>query len=145
MYVLLTMFLLAAWPAEALDYPTNIAYTISLDAQVSDVDPDIAVAIATVESGLNPKAIGKLGEVGVFQLRPEFHDVRKGDTHHNIAVGVAYLAEMKRSCAKFKDAWFVCYNYGPHNKLKRPRQTAYYKRVMQALNEIKSKRHVAGN
>lgn len=34
---------------------------------------DYAVAVATCESGLDPNATGALGEVGLFQLRPEYH------------------------------------------------------------------------
>jgi hypothetical protein len=55
---------------------------------------------------------------------------------------VAYLAELKRKCSGFKEAWFVCFNYGPHNKLKRPKETQYYKKVMREVNRIKVKRYL---
>lgn len=34
-------------------------------------DPNIALSVAKVESKLNPSAVGKIGEIGLFQLRPE--------------------------------------------------------------------------
>lgn len=35
-------------------------------------DPNVALSVAMTESTLNPNAIGGIGEVGLFQLRPEF-------------------------------------------------------------------------
>lgn len=96
------------------------------------VDPQLAVAIAVVESGMNPEARGALGEVGLFQLRPEFHPVVEGDPSHNIKVAIRYLAYVKERCAPiYGDAWFICYNTGPHRKerLTRPHEFPYYKKV----------------
>jgi soluble lytic murein transglycosylase-like protein len=142
--ILVITFVLLA-PQSKAQSKAEIIYNISATAKLVDIDPDIAVAIGTVESGINPQAVGGMGEIGVFQLRPEYHPVIKGNYRHNILVGVAYLAEVKAKCAKFGDAWFVCFNYGPYNKLKRPHETVYYKRVMKALSQIKFKRYVVGN
>ncbi|MEK2647336.1 transglycosylase SLT domain-containing protein [Bdellovibrio sp. BCCA] len=35
-------------------------------------DPNVALSVAMTESTLNPNAIGTIGEVGLFQLRPEY-------------------------------------------------------------------------
>lgn len=35
-------------------------------------DPNVALSVAMTESRLNPDAIGGIGEVGLFQLRPEY-------------------------------------------------------------------------
>lgn len=142
--ILVLAFVAFASTSEAQSKP-QLIQNISASARVVSIDPDLAVAIASVESGLNPKAVGGLGEIGLFQLRPEFHPVLRENANHNILVGVAYLAEVKSKCSRFGDAWFVCFNYGPHNKLKLPRETQYYKRVMSQLNKIKSKRYLAGN
>jgi soluble lytic murein transglycosylase-like protein len=110
------------------------------------IDPDFAVAVATVESGLNPKAVGSLGEVGLFQLRPEYHNVKKGNTSHNTRVALSYMMQLKsRYSGKYGSAWFVLYNYGPYNAPKRPTETKYYKKVMRELGKIKTKQYLASN
>lgn len=35
-----------------------------------EIDPYLFLSIAVVESSLNPKAIGEIGEIGLFQLSP---------------------------------------------------------------------------
>ncbi len=103
------------------------------------IDPDLVYAIAKVESSLNPNAIGKKGEVGLFQLRPEFHDVRYGDYKHNTEVAIKYLAYVKRRCqSKYKHAWFICFNTGPNrtNLVKNPEQFAYYRKVMSEYRKV---------
>ena len=123
-----------------------IAKNIRTIASVAGLDPDLALAIATVESGLNPNVVGGLGEIGLFQLRPQYHKVFKGHPEHNMLIGIAYLAELqKKYSRKYGDAWFVLYNYGPYNPPKYPRQTAYYKKVMKELNRLKLKEYLAIN
>ena len=96
------------------------------------LDPDLAVAIAYTESSLNPNAIGDLGEIGLFQLRPEFHNVEKGNVSHNVNVAVKYLVKIKEICEnKYGKAWFICFNTGPYKKIKvEPTEFSYYKKVM---------------
>lgn len=101
------------------------------------IDPDLAVAIAEVESGLNPNAVGQLGELGVFQLRPEFHDVRRGDKRHNVKVAMRYMNQLMKDCAHYGSAWFVCWNLGPHYKrLKYPTKFPYFVKVQQRMRMI---------
>jgi membrane-bound lytic murein transglycosylase MltF len=121
----------------------KIEQNIREEATLQNVDPDLAVAIAKIESSLNPNAVGGLGEIGLFQLRPEYHDVQKGNTKQNIQVGIRYLNQLKQMCiAKFDEAWFVCFNYGPHNKLKYPKETQYFKKVMKEVNRIKVRKYL---
>lgn len=123
-----------------------IAQNIRTVASVAGLDPDLAVAIATIESGLNPNVVGGLGEIGLFQLRPEYHKVFKGHPEHNMLIGIAYLAELqKKYSKKYGDAWFVLYNYGPYNPPKQPKQTEYYKKVMKEFNRLKIKNMFAVN
>lgn len=113
----------------------EIVSIIKIEAKRHGVNPELALAIAQVESRLNPKARGSKGEIGVFQLRPEYHAVSEGDVRNNIRTAIRYLAELKVTCAKYGSAYFVCYNYGPSRHLKHPRQFPYYKRVQFALNK----------
>jgi soluble lytic murein transglycosylase-like protein len=102
---------------------------ITKSARHAGVDPTLALAIAEVESGMNPDAVGALGEIGLFQLRPEYHAVKKGDVRHNIDAATKYLAYLKRKCGGYGDAFFVCYNYGTARPLKHPRLFPYYLKV----------------
>src|SRR4051812_34252311 len=80
-------------------------------AEQEGVQPDLAVAIATVESELNSNKIGGLGEVGLFQLRPEYHNVKLGDVRGNIRTAMRYLRYLQMKCEpKYDKAWFICYN-----------------------------------
>lgn len=112
-------------------------------ASASGLDPDVVLAIATVESSLNPLAVGALNEQGLFQLRPEFHPVIIGNAEHNILVGVAYLLELKTKFSKkYGNAWFVMFNYGPYNPPSAPAKTKYYQKVMTEVNKLKFKRYL---
>jgi len=41
------------------------------EAQEEGLPPDVADAVAYVESSYNPKAVGSVGEVGLMQIRPQ--------------------------------------------------------------------------
>lgn len=111
-----------------------------------NVDPDLAVAIATVESSLNPNAKGALGEQGLFQLRPEFFGDTQNNWRRNIRLGVKYLALCRRVCSPhFGSAWPVCFNRGPYRTSDvNPRATSYYKKVSKEWARIKAKRAYVG-
>ncbi len=111
---------------------TDLESVIRKTAVEECVDPDLAVAIAKVESGMNTKKIGGLGEIGVYQLRPEFHKVSK-DVRENIRTAVRYMKELRETqTSKYGDAWFIAYNVGPNypKEIKHPRKFKYYVRVM---------------
>lgn len=125
----------------------EIKQVIAKEALVRNIDPDLAVAIAIQESQLNPNAIGPKKEVGVFQLRPQFHKVDPKVMVSNIQVALDYLVEIRRQCGVYPDHSYInCYNTGPHyKKLKHPKLFPYYKKVMQKKNDIHVSRYlVAG-
>jgi soluble lytic murein transglycosylase-like protein len=112
-----------------------IALIISY-AKMFGVDPNVAVSVAKVESKLNVNAVGSLGEIGLFQIRPEFQpkytkkQLFKPET--NIAVGVSQLAKYQDTCVHRDDInYLVCYNFGPSNakKVKYPHMFPYVKKV----------------
>jgi soluble lytic murein transglycosylase-like protein len=121
----------------------EIVTQIRVIALEHGVDPDLAVAIATVESRIEPNTVGLKGEIGLFQLRPEYHPVVKGDVLNNIRTAIRYLAELKVSCASYGEAYFVCYNYGPSRKLNHPTLFPYYKRVKVVLGQSQNNLSVA--
>ncbi len=115
-----------------------IIETIRRIAIEEHLDPNLAVAIAKTESRLNDKAIGRHGELGLFQLKPQFHKVVKGDVRKNIRTAVRYLKVVRGICEpKYKDAWIVCYNVGPNAaSLRYPKLFPYYIRVMREMNQL---------
>lgn len=106
--------------------------TIVRIAKEKQFDPALAVSIAIVESGLNPRLIGQLGEVGVFQLRTEYHNVQAGNIEGNIRTAIDFLKELQKTCPHRSGLdWTICYNLGMAgaNKIKHPKLFPYYIKV----------------
>jgi soluble lytic murein transglycosylase-like protein len=119
---------------------------VTAEATRQHVDPSLALAIVEVESGFNQEARGSRGEVGLFQLRPEFHGSQILTVAGNIRIGVRYLASCQRTCAaRYGDAAFVCYNRGPAAPTVEPKSTPYYQKVIALYrrNVEQTKRAVA--
>lgn len=127
------------------DELTHIQLAITQSALENGIDPNLALAIAEVESQFNPSMVGALGEVGVFQLRPQFHSVVQGDVKQNIDTAMVYLARLKHRCRRYGDAFFVCYNYGPSRRLARPNEVPYYRKVKAAQLRRQGLSNVANN
>lgn len=120
---------------------------LAMAAQEKGVDPYVVAAIAKVESSLNPKATGSVGEQGLFQLRPEFYqEGQPGSLYNpeeNIRVALKLIKHKKKACVhKEKNAWVVCYNMGlaGARRINNPFNQTYYKKVMAAYETIKSSR-----
>ena len=97
----------------------NVEELIRQEAQRQHFNPDIAVAVATVESNLDQNAVGEKGEIGVFQILPY---VAPGanlfDLKTNIYWGIRHLRYWQRVCPTVEGISFVnCYNSG----FRRPR------------------------
>ena len=106
------------------------------------IDPSISLAIAKTESNMNPNAIGSLGEVGLFQVRPEFSKYTEKQLTNpatNIKEGLRILKNAQHGCNHQKDnTWVVCFNTGIHyaKRIKHPTLFPYYKKVMYAKKQI---------
>lgn len=108
------------------------------------VDPTIALAVAERESNFQHHRIGSLGEVGVFQLRPEFFPKDAAMLERNVKYGVKFLAFVKANCVhQIENTWIVCYNVGitGAKKIRYPLLFPYYKEVMYYVRE----RNTLGN
>lgn len=115
---------------------TYLTSLILFWAPVYGINPQIALAVAQHESGLNPDAVGALGEIGVFQIRPEFSSeyTRKQlfIPEINVKLGLQKLAEAKQMCVHQKENdWLTCYNLGIEGAkhLKYPRLFPYVKDI----------------
>lgn len=104
-------------------------------APAYDIDPHLAAAVIKTESRFNPKAIGGLGELGLFQIRPEFSKYSRRqllDMNTNIIAGLEMLREAKNRCKHKANKTFVlCHNLGVTGarKIKRPEIFPYYRKV----------------
>ncbi len=120
----------------------EIEETVTASALEHGVDPDLAMAIMEVESSGNPKAVGALGERGLFQLRPEFYpQAATADVPYHVDTAVRSLSRMRTLCGPaFGDAFFLCHNTGVAGarKLQNVRATRYYKKVTKIYNERKA-------
>lgn len=105
-------------------------------APVVGVDPSVALAVARVESSLDPQAIGQDGEIGLYQLMPQYvpgyTEKQLRDPVVNIYIGLRRLKESKDTCVHRKGInYLVCYNYGPTNakRIKYPSKFPYVRKV----------------
>lgn len=86
-------------------------------SSVYGLNPKIAMAVAETESKFNINATGLAGEVGLFQLKPEYvKDYTRKQLYNpsiNIRVGIKRLAEIKNRFGKSKNhGWLTVYNCG---------------------------------
>lgn len=129
MAFLLTFILMYRTCAKA----ATIEEMIRVEAVKQGIDPDIAVAVAKVESNLNPKALGSFGEIGLFQIMPYYAKGRNlWSLKTNIQVGIHILKACTKNTPSTPYA-IVCYNQGLHRHPRYPELHPYYKRVVAAL------------
>lgn len=112
-----------------------VLFLLTIYSPQYGIDPKLAAAIVKTESSFNPSAKGQLGEIGLFQVRPEFskYPVHKlYNPEYNIAEGLRILSKAKEQCKHQVDKQFVvCYNLGitGGSKIKYPSKFRYYKKV----------------
>ncbi len=95
-------------------------YAIESQATAAGIDPAIALAVATVESGGNQGAISSAGAIGIFQLLASTAaglNVDPSDATQNIQGGIAYLAQLYAEFGDWPDS-LAAYNWGPGNVAK---------------------------
>jgi soluble lytic murein transglycosylase-like protein len=93
----------------------DVRQAIIAEAQSQGVDPNLALAVASRESGLNQNAIGAAGEIGIFQLMPATAaqlGVDPRDPLQNIRGGISFLRAMWQQFGSW-DLALAAYNWGP--------------------------------
>lgn len=92
-------------------------------------DPNIALAVAKTESSFRPAVVGKVGELGLYQIRPEFSNLTRTellDPAKNAREGIRQLKYWKTRCG---DRYLACFNGG----VKQIHLKEYTRRVASAL------------
>lgn len=93
----------------------QIVQIIQTEAQNVGLDPNIALQVAQIESGLNQNARGAAGEIGVFQLKLATAadlGVNPYNLNENIQGGVRYLKQLLNQFGNLPQA-LAAYNAGP--------------------------------
>jgi len=88
-------------PARIEPEPLSLPELIKITALDQNINPDLALALAQVESGLNPSAVSHAGAIGLLQIMPANAKPRCGLAHHtklfdektNIECGVKILSQ----------------------------------------------------
>lgn len=95
----------------------DISKMIEFSAKKYGVDAKLAMAVAKVESNLQPDVVSSVGAVGVMQLMPETAQglgVRNSkDPRENIDGGVRYLKELMTTFDGDIPKAVAAYNAGP--------------------------------
>jgi soluble lytic murein transglycosylase-like protein len=105
-------------------------------ARLNNVRADLVRAVVQVESAFNPRAISRVGAMGLMQLMPatarEFGVLNAFDPVENIRAGVAYLRRLLDRYSNNEELALAAYNAGPkavdkHNQTVPPyRETRNY-------------------
>jgi len=120
----------------AVDRGRNYDELISEHARLNNVRADLVRAVVQVESAFNPRAISRVGAMGLMQLMPatarEFGVLNAFDPVENIRAGVAYLRRLLDRYSDNEELALAAYNAGPtavdrHNQTVPPyRETKNY-------------------
>lgn len=126
---------------------TTIEEIINKEADRYELDRGLLLAIATVESNLNPSAKGAADDVGLFQLRQRYFGVNASTcAKTNARTAAAYLAWLRErpACKQYGRYWYVCFNRGLNRKpLTNVKKFDYTVKVERARTQYAAGRQVA--
>lgn len=112
-------------------------------AALMGVDPYLALSVAKIESNFTSNAIGSVGEIGIFQIRPEYSYFSRAqlfDPVINVIEGIRKIKEAEKYCPH-KKYFIVCYNVGVTGSkgVRRPASHPYVRRVYGVYNSATNK------
>lgn len=106
-------------------------------ARANDVDYRLVASVIAVESRFNEKAMGKIGEVGLMQLRPNYFGKKEHiiDPAVNIFLGTKYIKQLTKFKSKYINSLYFIehYNCGPNGN---PGKFKYSRKVVRYYNMI---------
>ena len=117
-----------------VDYMINILITFY--SLVNGIDTNMAFQMARVESNMNPNALSRTNDGGLYQLNRKsykFHN-EKWRFHPvtNMAIALDSLRKLKQTCShKMSNSYILCYNSGiaGARRIKFPLKHPYYKKM----------------
>jgi hypothetical protein len=121
------------------DASPAIEQIIIQEANAVGFDPALALAVAHVESSMNPNAIGAQGEVGLFQLHPRYFKNAPVEPRANAKKGIDHLLYWQKRCPhKVNKQFVICYNSG-RRFLRSPKRAPYLRKVEKAYSAFSSR------
>jgi len=137
-------------PAEVLIISDKIVES----GEKYDLDPELLLAVISVESSFNKDAVSKNGARGLMQLMPgtaehiskkigiEYTGKSKiHDLEVNIEMGAYYLSKLSEKYKGNTKLFLIAYNQGPANldemlRNKKPLPLVYYSKIMDAYRKF---------
>ncbi len=109
---------------------------ITFYSLLNGIDPNLAFQMARVESNMNPNAVSRTQDGGLYQLNRnsyKFHNEQwRFNPEINIALALNTISKLKEKCAhKSYNSYILCYNMGIYgaSKIKKPFMQTYYKKM----------------
>jgi len=109
---------------------------ITFYSLVNGIDPGLAFNMARIESGMNPYAVSRTNDGGLFQLNRSYYRFHNPkmifEPQTNIAIAMNTLKKLKSKCKhKMNNSFILCYNLGVQGagKIKFPLRHEYYRKV----------------
>jgi len=109
---------------------------ITYYALINGIDPNLAFNLARIESGMNPLAISRTQDGGLFQLNKRYYRFHNPKWIFNIdtnaALALRTLGKLKKECShKLNNTFVLCYNLGKvgAKKIKHPTKHIYFTKV----------------
>ena len=140
------------WKAQS----QNIARTVIAESARYKLDPVFVLAVIKTESKFNPVAVGRFGEIGLMQIKPDTAEwiahkfgipwngadtLRNPST--NIRIGLAYMNYLRTQFTGKPVRYVSAYNMGPTNVrrlvAKNVRPAEYNTRVMKNYADLYSR------
>lgn len=143
----------AQLPAKFKAQARSVARTVIAESAKYGLDPIFVLAVIKTESKFNPLVVGRHGEIGLMQIKPDTAEwmARKYDLpwngkqtlrspSANIKIGLAYMNYLRDKFDKKALKYVSAYNMGPSNVrrllAKNVKPAEYNSRVMKNYGEI---------
>ena len=115
--------------------------TISLISTLYGIDTSLAMKLAKIESNMNPDAVSRSNDRGIFQLNSRFYKFHNPkwifNPNINAHLAMKTLQNLKKNCKhKLHNSYVICYNLGTSGakKIKKATGQTYYKKITYAWN-----------
>ena len=113
---------------------------ITEHARRNNVRAELVRAVVQVESAFNPRAVSRVGAMGLMQLMPatarEFGVANAFDPVENIRGGVAYLRQLLDRYSNNEELALAAYNAGPGAVDKHNQTVPPYRETMNYVKQI---------